>query len=354
MRKPRSFQLGEPGSPHFYHVVSRVAGREVLFGDAEREAFMGMLEKQLAFSGLKAVAWCFMGNHFHLLLEVPDKESSLAGWTEEDLLGRLELLRDDLATRMQLSDARMFRENGNAPGLARIAAGVRARLFDLSAFMKEFKMRVTGWYNARHGRVGTLWEGTFKCVLVEGTRALEMVSAYIDLNPLRAGLVGDPLDYRWCGYAAAVSGDKAARKGIARAVFGPEETRARGTKRPSWRKTVAQYRMLLYGLGEERAGGGTADGAVKGRGGFSAAEIREVLASRGKLSLAQALRCRVRYFTDGVVLGSGGFVDRFFEGKREWFGPRRETGARKLRGAEWGELRTLRDLRVAAVTVLAP
>ena len=349
MRKPRSFQLGEPGSAHFYHVVSRVAGREILFGDAEREAFREMLFKQLAFSGLTAIAWCFMGNHFHLLLEVPDKESALAGWTEDDLIGRLELLRDDLSTRMQLADARMFRENGHKEGLARIAAGVRARLFDLSAFMKEFKMRMTGWYNQKHGRVGTLWEGTFKCVLVEGTHALEMVSAYIDLNPLRAGLVADPVDYRWCGYAAAVSGDKLARKGIERAVFGPEALRARGKKRPSWGKTVAQYRMLLYGLGEERAGGETVDGAVKGRGGFSPAEIREVLASRGKLSLAQALRCRGRYFTDGVVLGSKAFVDGFFEGRREHFGPKRRTGARKLRGAEWGELRTLRDLRVDVI-----
>ena len=321
----------------------------VLFGDAEREAFMEMLFKQLAFSGLKAVAWCFMGNHFHLLLEVPDKESALAGWTEEDFIARLEVLRDDLATRMQLSDARMFRENGHREGVARIAAGVRARLFDLSAFMKEFKMRMTGWYNQKHGRVGTLWEGRFKCVLVEGTEALEMVSAYIDLNPLRAGLVSDPLEYRWCGYAAAVSGDAEARRGIGRAVFGPEETRVKGTRRPSWGKTVARYRVLLYGLGEERTGGGTMDGAEKGRAGFRREEIREVLASRGKLSLAQALRCRVRYMTDGVVLGSKGFVERFFEGKREWFGPKRESGARKMRGADWGEVRALRDLRTVGL-----
>ncbi len=354
MRKPRAFQLGEPGSAHFYHVVSRVAGREILFGDAEREAFMEMLGKQLAFSGLTGVAWCFMGNHFHLLLKVPDKESALAGWTEDDLVGRLELLRDDLATRMQLSDAAMFRKNGHAEGVAKIAAGVRARLFDLSAFMKEFKMRMTGWYNQKHGRVGTLWEGAFKCVLVEGTHALEMVSAYIDLNPLRAGLVADPIDYRWCGYAAAASGDEAARKGIARAVFGPEETRVKETKRPSWAKTVARYRVLLYGLGEERAGeeragGVTVDGVEKRKGGFSPKEIREVLASGGKLSLAQALRCRVRYMTDGVVLGSKGFVNGFFASKREHFGKKRLEGARKLRGAEWGKMRTLRDLRVDVI-----
>ena len=210
-------------------------------------------------------------------------------------------------------------------------------------------MRMTGWYNQKYGRVGTLWEGAFKCVLVQGTEALEMVSAYIDLNPLRAGLVADPIDYRWCGYAAAVSGDEAARKGIARAVFGPEETRVAGTKRPSWSKTVARYRLLLYGLGEEREGGVTVDGMEKWKGGFSPQEIREVLASGGKLSLAQALRCRVRYMTDGVVLGSKGFVNGFFASKREYFGKKRLEGARKLRGADWGEMRTLRDLRVDVI-----
>jgi hypothetical protein len=46
MRKPRSFQLGDAGSAHCYHVVSRVAGREILFGDEEREAFAGILRKQ--------------------------------------------------------------------------------------------------------------------------------------------------------------------------------------------------------------------------------------------------------------------------------------------------------------------
>jgi len=80
----------------------------------------------------------------------------------------------------------------------------------------------------RVGILGQIEEGTFTCVLVEGTRVLEMVSASIDLNPLRAGLVGDPVDYQWCEYAAAVSGDKAARKGIARAVFGPRRCGGRG------------------------------------------------------------------------------------------------------------------------------
>jgi len=62
-----------------------------------------------------------------------------------------------------------------------------------------------------------------------------------------------------------------------------------------------------------------------------------------------ALRCRVRYFTDGVVLGSSGFLEDFFEKKRAFFGPRRKTGARRMRGADWGGVRTLRDLQVDVI-----
>jgi len=87
----------------------------------------------------------------------------------------------------------------------------------------------------------------------------------------------------------------------------------------------------------------------KGTASFPREEIKRVWEQGGKLPLAAALCCRVRYFTDGVALGSSAFVNRFFEGKREHFGPRRETGARKLRGAEWGNLCCLGDLRVNAL-----
>lgn len=195
MRRSRSFQLGEVGTAHCYHVVSRIVGRDLVMEDREKEYFRKLLDKQLCFSGLRALAWCFMGNHFHLLLEVPDKEAALEGWTEDDLLGRLEILEDETSTFMTINEIAMFRDNGNDEGIARIAESVRARLFDLSAFMKEFKQKFTVWFNHRHERVGTLWEGRFKSVLLEGGYAVQMVAAYIDLNPVRAGLAEDPKDY---------------------------------------------------------------------------------------------------------------------------------------------------------------
>jgi hypothetical protein len=63
----------------------------------------------------------------------------------------------------------------------------------------------------------------------------------------------------------------------------------------------------------------------------------------------EMLRCRVRYFSDGVALGTEAFVEDVFRRYRGHFGAKRQCGARAMRHADWGELRTLRDLRREAV-----
>jgi len=73
--------------------------------------------------------------------------------------------------------------------------------------------------------------------------------------------------------------------------------------------------------------------------------VIKVLEAKGRLPMHEYLRCRVRYFCDGAVFGSREFVDGIFNAHRDRFGPKRETGARRLRGVE-AELFALRDLRV--------
>jgi putative transposase len=196
-------------------------------------------------------------------------------------------------------------------------------------------------FNYAHGRRGTLWEGRFKCTLVEGGDALRAVAAYIDLNPVRAGLVERPEDYRWCSYAAAVGGMRLARSGLLSAISYERSV--------TWAVGSESYRKLLFGIGHEVHGGQTPEGYVKSKGGFTQREIEAVWEAGGKLSLAAVLRCRVRYFTDGVVLGSQEFVDRFFEGQQDAFGEKRTSGGRKMKGANWEGLRVLRNLRVRPV-----
>ena len=70
--------------------------------------------------------------------------------------------------------------------------------------------------------------------------------------------------------------------------------------------------------------------------GVSREKVRAAVEGAAELSLGEMLHCRVRYFSDGVVLGSRGFVEEVFAKHREQFGVKRKTGARKMRGGDWG------------------
>ena len=326
--------LGDSPHSDYYHVISRVVDRRFVLQVQEREVFRKLLFRQAAFAGVTVVAWCFMNNHFHLLIEVSNKETALEGWDDEAYLERLKLLKSEVYTRQVLSQIKMWKRNGNTKAVHRAAMAVKARLFDLSAFVKELKYKFSVWFNRQHGRRGTLWEERFRSVLLEDGEAVRFCAAYIDLNPVRAGLCEHPEEYRWCSYAAALGGDKASRKGLARA-WG----------RQRWTETAARdYRVLLFGRGEAHAGEETADGrVVKARAGFNRQQIEEEVKKGGRLPVWKVLRCRIRYFSEGAVLGSKEFVDSFFEEHRASFGRSRESGARRLRIA-LGEVTSLRDL----------
>ena len=326
--------LGSSPDSSYYHVISRVVDRRFVLQAQEKEFFRRLLLKQAAFAGVTVVAWCFMSNHFHLLIEVPNKRKALEGWVDEDFLKRLRLLGSESYSRQVLAEIKMWKRNGNTKAVHRAAMAVRDRLFDLSAFVKEFKFKFSVWFNRRHERRGTLWEERFRSVLLEDGEAVRFCAAYIDLNPVRAGLCENPEDYRWCSYSAAVAGEKPSRKGLARA-WG----------RQRWTDTVAgEYRVLLFGRGEALAGGTRSDGeTVEAKPGFSRQQIEEEIKKRGRLPAWKVLRCRVRYFSDGAVLGSRTFVDGFFQRNRSRFGVNRKSGARRLRMAI-GEVTSLRDL----------
>ena len=94
----------------------------------------------------------------------------------------------------------------------------------------------------------------------------------------------------------------------------------------------------------------TADGKPL-RGCFSEEKVQQILDAGGALPLSDALRCRVRYFSDGLVLGSRQFVEEVFTEYRDQFGGKRTTGARPMKYAQWDGLCTLRDLRLKPVSI---
>ncbi|WP_168433342.1 transposase [Pontiella sulfatireligans] len=330
MRKPRILGNRET---NYYHVMSRVVNRDHVMGAEEKEFFMLTMRKLEAFSGLRILTYCIMSNHFHILVEVPN----ITDLDDDALLDRLRTFYSKRQfSEIEQEYTRAFQhaqDTGNRDWLDEFRLQYVSRMGDLSVFLKELKERFSKWYNRKHGRRGTLWEERFKSVLVENSdHALTTMAAYIDLNPVRAGLVGDPKEYRHCGYAEAVGGGEAARDGITRLM------QSQGQE-GNWRQISAKYRTYLFSTGYE----------TDAKAGFTEQQAKEVLEQGGELPLRALIRCHVRYFNDGVALGSRLFIEEIFENNRPFFGERRKNGARKMRGGDWEGLYSLRNLSPGAI-----
>ncbi|NBX53646.1 MAG: transposase [Betaproteobacteria bacterium] len=141
-RLPR---LTVSGFPH--HVIMRGNNRQPIFlGNLDRERMLALMEQHSLAQGVHVHAYVLMDNHFHLLL-TPQKEGALP--TMMQAIGR--------------SYVRLF--------------------------------------NQTHGRSGTLWEGRYRSTLVQSERYLLACMVYIDLNPVRAGMVEQAADHPWSSHA---------------------------------------------------------------------------------------------------------------------------------------------------------
>lgn len=335
-----------------YHLMSRTTGGQMLFGNIEKEAFRKLMRKMERFSGVEILTYALMGNHFHLLVRVPERARFLARFEKGSVDEREALLFDHLKllySEAYLSQLKAELAEMTKRGLTDLyedtIQSFLDRLCSLKHFMKELKERFSRWFNKRHDRRGTLWQERYRSILVEDSDAAVTMAAYIDLNPVRAGLVNDPKDYRWCGYAEALGGSKRARVGICRVL---------GISRNKWTETATSaYRRVLLAEGMENADARTtAEGfqkRVPEKPGIDRQSALDQLKAGGKLSRAELLRCRVRYFSEGLVLGSREFVERAFEKKREWFGPTRPDGARPLPADDDLALFSLKKMRTRAL-----
>ena len=328
----------------YYHCLSRVVDRRFILGDEEREFIVALMRKLEAFLGLRVVTYAVMSNHFHLLIEEPDRDET-PPLDRATLLRRLGFLYDRFTVESVRQELDRAAASGNRAWEAEILARYERRMGDVSIFMKEFKQRFTQWYNRRMGRKGTLWEERFKSVLVEGDeKALMTVAAYIDLNAVRAGMVERVEDYRWCGYASAVAGNRWAREGLGRILRHSPLVSGEDWE-TNWEATAPVYRLWLYDQGEAPEVEDEEGKIRMVRKGFRSAEVEAERTRGGKMPLRQVIRLRVRYFTDGAVLGGAAFVESVYARHRERYGLKRKTGARPMEEADWEGLCVLRDLK---------
>lgn len=133
----------------YHHVTARgVARMRIFFDDADRAAFLKRLAELPYRWGLRIHAYCLMANHYHLEVETPEP--------------------------------------------------------NLSRGLQWLNHRYASFINWRHQRVGHLFQGRFKSALVEADTHLHLLSRYIHMNPVRAGLCKAPADYDWSSYRAYV------------------------------------------------------------------------------------------------------------------------------------------------------
>ncbi|MEO8020596.1 transposase [Polaromonas sp.] len=150
-RLPR---LSLPGYPH--HIIQRGNNRQAIFSaPADYQVLLDLIEEHAKKSGVAVHAYVLMVNHFHLLV-TPEAADSLP---------------------------RMMQAVGR---------------------------RYVRYFNDSQGRSGTLWEGRYRSALIQAETCLLACMAYMDLNPVRAGLAPDARDYPWSshGHYVGLRNDK--------------------------------------------------------------------------------------------------------------------------------------------------
>ena len=309
-----------------YHCMTRAVNGERLFHDREKEILRKIIWQVADFSGVEVLTYCVLSNHFHVLIRVMGDQVV----SDAELMRRFRVLCPK-PTKYQTESAKVMESQLCAGGVEAdaIRRKLLARMSDVSEFMKAVKQRFSVWYNRSHQRYGTLWAERFKSVLVEGKgNPLQTMAAYIDLNPVRAGLVADPKDYRFCGYAEAVAGVPEAKRGMIH-VWSDH-----GVKRVD--SALRAHRMLIFG---KHASGTGLSKMTRER------ALKILDHEDGHLPKTVILRCRVRYFTDGAILGSADFVRGFTGAWQRERGRKYAPKVSGMRGSNWGDLAVIQGLR---------
>ncbi|MBT3786218.1 hypothetical protein HOF92_14685, partial [bacterium] len=163
-------------------------------------------------------------------------------------------------------------------------------LGSISRFMQELQQTFSRWYNKRNNRIGYFWSSRFKSILVSKGESQLVCSSYIDLNPIRAGIVRKPEEYRWCTLGYLARNSKKDQSWISPIPLLKEK----GEGSWDW------YRLFVYYAGAiERPG--TASISVE--------VIDEITQLQGRLNLSTKLRYRVTNLSEGLAIGTQSFVE---------------------------------------------
>ena len=275
MRTARTKMKGEAC---YYHACSRIAGTkdDYLFTDVDKEKGMAIVQDLARLFFVEPISMCWMGNHWHVVFYAGDVIPSM----EEAAVRYNEYYGKE---RMPL-DANLD------PDKCRQMA---EQLNDISFFMRQIHQRFTFYINRVHNRRGTLWADRFKSTILEGEQALWNCVKYIELNAVRAKMVTDPADYRFCSWGYFC--------GSGRHFFGENFVR-------HMRKSLGDVANEWTDDEVYREFRGEISRTLSYESGITENlhEIKEKAKKRESMPL-RFLR-RTRHWTDGLIIGKKAFV----------------------------------------------
>ena len=294
---PRIARMVIEGEPAVYHVMSRTALDGYPFGDVEKDYFFKVVKRLGKVYFTDILGLCMMGNHFHLLVKMlPDTDFS-----DRQIQRRFE--------RYYGRDRRMA--DGQVPFL-------RARWSSLSEFVKEVKLGFTRFYNRRHNRRGFLWGDRFKSVIVEKGETLINCLAYIDLNPVRAGIVAKPEDYRWNSIGYHVQSGN--RDGFLSLDFGLKAFNGLDAG-----ERLRSYRRFLYEKGAKPTAKGM---SIDGK------RLTKERDRDFNLNPVDRFAYRTRYFSDSGIIGTREFVIRNYSRFKHYFQSKNDKSPKRIVGLD--------------------
>ena len=178
-----------------YHLVSRACNRQFLFRRGRaKDKLAELVRKAAEFSGIELEACAVMDNHIHVLCTVIRTGGKVP---VAEIVRRIRVLKGDRAADLFAERCRELAAAGFDATLEAELDRYRARMHDISGFMKTVKELFAIWFNREYGYSGSVWSGVFKSTVVEGGEYLARCRRYIVHNPVRAGIVGRVGDYRW-------------------------------------------------------------------------------------------------------------------------------------------------------------
>ena len=293
-RVPRLLNVGEST---VYHVMSRTALDGFPLGDVEKDFLLNLFKSLSKLYFVDVLGFAIMGNHFHFLVRMlPDNQFS-----DDEILQRIKTYygKKKMVTELQVPD-------------------YRAKLSSLSELMKDLKQTFTRYYNKERKRFGFFWGQRFKSLIVEVGDTLVNCLAYIDLNPLRAGLVERPEDYRWntLGYLMQTKN----KDGFLSLNFGMHSE-----ENLTMNERIKRYRQFVYEIGTlPSEKGKSIDKSI----------LEKEQNKEFQITRKDRFKYRTRYFTDSGVIGSKAFVARQYEVFEDYFNSRRPKKPIPIEGLE--------------------